>query len=164
MFIFSFFFNWPQPKETPPPIPPPPPQKVWAHNTPPQPKPADTWQTFNPKPPVKSKVPPTFNFFQNLADFQFFPKPPRLSILFWKRLGTTMQGPGINRKDCLLVTDFGKFGFQSLLQRIAVLEKKLKVSSAVPRRLSIFFQDAQPPKQALRPNFPKSVTSKQSLH
>ena len=71
-----------------------------------------------------------------------------------------MQGPGINRKDCLLVTDFGKFGFQSLLQRIAVLEKKLKVSSAVPRRLSIFFQDAQPPKQALRPNFPKAVTSR----
>ena len=38
-----------------------------------------------------------------------------------------MQCRGINRKDCSQVTDFGKFGFQSLLRRLGVLEKKLKV-------------------------------------
>ena len=50
-----------------------------------------------------------------------------------------MQCRGINRKDCSQVTDFGNFGFQSLLRRLGVLEKKLKVGSAAPRRLSIFF-------------------------
>ena len=57
----------------------------------------------------------------------------------WIRLDTTMQCRGINRKDCSQVTDFGNFGFQSLLRRLGVLEKKLKVGSAAPRRLSIFF-------------------------
>ena len=40
------------------------------------------------------------------------------------RLGTTMQCWDINSKDCSLVTDFGKFVFQSLLRRLGVLEKK----------------------------------------
>ena len=47
--------------------------------------------------------------------------------VIWIRLDTTMQCRGINRKDCSQVTDFGKFGFQSLLRRLGVLEKKLKV-------------------------------------
>ena len=34
-----------------------------------------------------------------------------------------MKCRGINRKDSSLATDFGKFGFQSLLQRLGVLEK-----------------------------------------
>ena len=59
--------------------------------------------------------------------------------VIWIRLDTTMQCRGINRKDCSQVTDFGNFGFQSLLRRLGVLEKKLKVGSAAPRRLSIFF-------------------------
>ena len=50
-----------------------------------------------------------------------------------------MQCRGINRKDCSQVTDFGNFGFQSLLRRLGVLKKKLKDDSAAPRRLSIFF-------------------------
>ena len=40
----------------------------------------------------------------------------QLQIKFW----------GINRKDSLLVTDFGKFGFQSMLQRLEYFWKKLK--------------------------------------
>ena len=76
-----------------------------------------------------------------------------------------MQCRGINRKDCSQVTDFGNFGFQSLLRRLGVLEKKLKVGEAQPSPLSIFFlQNPQPPEQALRPKFPKSVTCEQSLH
>ena len=61
-------------------------------------------------------------------------------VVIWIRLDTTMQCRGINRKDCSQVTDFGNFGFQSLLRRLGVLEK------------------------ALRPKFPKSVTCEQSLH
>ena len=59
--------------------------------------------------------------------------------VIWIRLDTTMQCRGINRKDCSQVTDFGNFGFQSLLRRLGVLEKKLKVGEAQPSRLSIFF-------------------------
>ena len=50
--------------------------------------------------------------------------------VIWIRLDTTMQCRGINRKDCSQVTDFGNFGFQSLLRRLGVLEKKLKVGEA----------------------------------
>ena len=46
--------------------------------------------------------------------------------VIWIRLDTTMQCRGINRKDCSQVTDFGNFGFQSLLRRLGVLEKNWK--------------------------------------
>ena len=85
--------------------------------------------------------------------------------VIWIRLDTTMQCRGINRKDCSQVTDFGNFGFQSLLRRLGVLEKKLKVGSAAPRRLSIFFSKTPNLRSRLwKPKFPKSVTCEQSLH
>ena len=37
-----------------------------------------------------------------------------------------MKCRGINRKNLSLMTDFGKFGFQSMLQKLGILEKKIE--------------------------------------
>ena len=85
--------------------------------------------------------------------------------VIWIRLDTTMQCRGINRKDCSQVTDFGNFGFQSLLRRLGVLEKKIESRlGCASSTFNFFLQNPQPPEQALRPKFPKSVTCEQSLH
>ena len=84
--------------------------------------------------------------------------------VIWIRLDTTMQCRGINRKDCSQVTDFGNFGLKACSGGWGFWKKNWKSARRSRADFQFFFQNPQPPKQALRPNFPKSVTCEQSLH